>query len=71
MEIIYKTNIRNGYAKRKDNHIQLIIPFSLKNDEKFLEKMKELGEKLQSKIEKKIEKKEKIQIFNTEGVLLF
>ncbi len=67
MEIIYKKGVRNGYAKVVEGKVVLMIPFSARNNENFLAKMKILGEKLQQKLEKK----EKNLIFSPEGVLLF
>lgn len=67
MQIVYKKGLRNAYAKEVSGEVKLIIPYALKNDENFLEKMQLLWMKLQQKLNNKI----KNQIFSSEWVLLF
>ena len=50
MQIVYKKGLHNAYAKEVSGEVKLIIPYALKNDENFLEKMQLLWMKLQQKI---------------------
>lgn len=67
MQIIFKPNIRNGYAKLEGEQIILIAPLSQKNNPTFLSELQEVGEKLKNKISKK----QKNLIFDRDTVLLF
>jgi hypothetical protein len=67
MEIEYKKKIRRIYAKEKDGDILLVIPFSLKDDKKYLE----LGLQLVEKLKKKLSKKKRVEIITDTQVLLF